>query len=225
MAQVEPAKAVLIPMNGDQPDTNQDHHIPVQFNPETLRVSLSNTLKADNSGGHSSAAAQYVDKSESTLSVELVFDTTVEPPEDVPPSQQQSHSDNHGAGAGQTTQNPAQKKAYKDVREKTRRIADTFMKPVDPDSDKPGAPKRCHFQWGSFVFTGMVSSYSETLDFFLSRRRAAALHLVADLEAGSLSIRQPSTGPRFTPRSASRGGAARPRSGQPEQSRPWGERC
>lgn len=171
MGQIEPAKAVLIPMNGHEPDADQSTHITVQFNPESLRVSLSNTLKADNSGGHSSSAAQYVDKSESTLSVELVFDTTVQQPEDVPANHTDPHADGGNAAGsnrsgGQSDQSQSNKKAYKDVRLQTRRIAETFMKPVNPDSHKPGAPKRCHFQWGSFAFTGMVSSYSETLDFF-----------------------------------------------------------
>ncbi len=68
-------------MNGDQVETDESKHIDVQFNPATLRVTLSNTLKADNRAGSggSGAAAQYIDKSESTLAVELVFDTTSPP--------------------------------------------------------------------------------------------------------------------------------------------------
>lgn len=131
-------RAKLIPMKGDTPETDEKKHIEVQFNPATLRVSLSNTLKADSKGG-GQAAAQFVDKSESSLSIELLFDTSVERPS-VP--------------------------ANSDVRTLTQRIADTFMKPQDADTDKPKAPLRCRFQWGSFQFSGMVSSYSETLDFF-----------------------------------------------------------
>jgi hypothetical protein len=126
-------------MNGDQPDTDESKQIEVQFNPATLRVTLSNTLKAENRGGGSGAPAQFVEKSESSLAVELVFDTSVERP---------------GVAANS------------DVRRLTQRVADTFMKPEDPESDRPGAPKRCRFQWGSFQFTGMLSSYNETLDFF-----------------------------------------------------------
>ena len=135
------AKAVLIPMNGDQVETDPAKHIPVQFNPSTLRVTLANTLHADSGGGRRGRrpAAQYVEKSESSLAVELVFDTSV---------------------AQQGTP------ANSDVRALTGRIAETFMKPVDPDSARPGAPKRCRFQCGSFKFTGMLASYGETLDFF-----------------------------------------------------------
>jgi Contractile injection system tube protein len=53
-----------------------------------------------------------------------------------------------------------------DVRVLTKKIADTFMQPQNTGSDRPTAPKVCRFQWGSFVFVGMVSSYNETLDFF-----------------------------------------------------------
>jgi hypothetical protein len=66
--------AKLIPLDGEQAQINDA--ITVQFNPANLRVTLSNTLKADNRSGAASTTAQHVDKSSSTLSVELVFDTT-----------------------------------------------------------------------------------------------------------------------------------------------------
>jgi hypothetical protein len=152
MPQAQIAKAVLIPMNGDQVETDVARHIVVQFNPATLRVTLSNTLRADtNGGGH--AAAQYVDKSESSLAVELLFDTTVAHVEQV-------------IGEGGAVQRETAVAANSDVRKLTQRIAEAFMKPQNPESGRPGAPQRCRFQWGSFQFTGMLSSYSETLDFF-----------------------------------------------------------
>lgn len=135
-------RAVLIPMlTQDGIDTDTAHHLPVQFNPATLRVTLANTLKADSrsGGGATGAAAQYIDKSESTLAVELVFDTSVA-----------------REGVAAST----------DVRLQTQRIAAAFMQPQDPGSARPRAPRRCRFQWGRFQFTGMVSSYTETLDFF-----------------------------------------------------------
>lgn len=153
MPQVQIAKAVLIPMNGDQVETDVSRHIVVQFNPATLRVTLSNTLKADNRGGAGGAAAQYVDKSESSLAVELLFDTTVAHVEQL-------------MGEGGAVQHETRIEANSDVRRLTQRIAEVFMKPIAAQSDRPGAPRRCRFQWGSFQFTGMVSSYSETLDFF-----------------------------------------------------------
>ena len=152
MPQAQIAKAVLIPMNGDQVETDVSKHIVVQFNPATLRVTLSNTLRADTHGG-GGAAAQYVDKSESSLAVELLFDTTVAHVEQV-------------LGAGGQVRRETSVAANSDVRVLTRRLAEAFMKPQNPDSERPGAPQRCRFQWGSFQFTGMLATYSETLDFF-----------------------------------------------------------
>lgn len=68
--------AQLIPMNGAQPDTA--NALPVQFNPATLKVGLSNTLKADDHGAGRDTAAQFVDKSSSSLTVDLIFDTTLD---------------------------------------------------------------------------------------------------------------------------------------------------
>lgn len=155
------AKAVLIPMNGDQPESDTEQYILVQFNPDSLRVGLSNSLKADNSGGSTQTAAQYVEKSESTLSVSLVFDTTV--PRDASST---FRLPSEGGGAGQETTVNASHEANSDVRKLTRAVADTFMQPQNPDAEKPGAPLRCRFQWGAFAFVGMVSAYNETLDFF-----------------------------------------------------------
>ena len=181
MTDLNITRAKLIPMNGDNPEPDESQHIDVQFNPATLRVTLSNTLKADNNGSSGNqSAAQYVDKSESSLSVELVFDTSV------------------------TRDGVA---ANSDVRIQTKRIAEQFMKPENPDSDRPGAPKRCRMQWGRFQFTGMLSSYSETLDFFapegIPLRATLALTLKEDRyqfdanEQAAAAAARPT--PSFTP--------------------------
>lgn len=170
-------RAVLIPMKGDRPDTGQKFD--VQFNPATLRVSLSNTLKADSRGASQPAAAQFVDKSESSLTVELLFDTTTE------------------RGGAQ---------ANSDVRKLTQKIAETFMKPVDAGGRQPKAPQRCRFQWGSFQFTGMISSYGETLDYFAPEgvplRATLALTLKEDryqfdFTEGFAGITEPRNQPTF----------------------------
>lgn len=137
-------KGKLIPLDDNDSELDESKHITVQFNPATLKVSLSNTLKADSKGGDSGSSAQFVDKSSSSLSVELLFDTTVD-------------SDLASANS--------------DVRALTQKLADTFMAPrpkeKDANSDeKPKAPLRCRFQWGAFKFVGMMASYNETLDFF-----------------------------------------------------------
>lgn len=126
----------------------------VQFNPETLKTSLSTNLKASDRGGSGKAASQYIEKSESSLTLELVFDTSTTAPDIV----------QEPAGTGQTT-----RIVHSDVRRITRNLATFFLQTRDPkkaNSKKPPPPSRCHFRWGSFGFTGMVSSMSETLDYF-----------------------------------------------------------
>ncbi|OQW74047.1 MAG: hypothetical protein BVN35_11150 [Proteobacteria bacterium ST_bin11] len=54
----------LIPVNGDNDSPDLDNAIDVQFNPSSLKVSLSNTLK-ENARNGNSRAAQFVDKSSS----------------------------------------------------------------------------------------------------------------------------------------------------------------
>lgn len=77
VAKLEKARLVEIVLpNGDKPskETGKDNDLTVQFNPETLKVTYSNTMKgSDQSGG---AAIQYVSKSSTKLAVELWFDAT-----------------------------------------------------------------------------------------------------------------------------------------------------
>lgn len=73
----EPTKAKLFPVEGPADKGDPATAIDVQFNPTTLKVSLSNSLKA-NEKSENTSAAQYVDKSASSLTVELIFDTSIE---------------------------------------------------------------------------------------------------------------------------------------------------
>ncbi len=156
MSELERAK--LIPVSGTNDTPDMDNAVDVQFNPVTLKVSLSNTLKA-NTGQGNSRATQFVDKSSSTLAVELVFDTTfVEAP-----AGDGRQNEAGGSGASRIEQGS-------DVRLQTRKIADKFLKPVESGS-RMQAPSRVLFQWGSFEFVGMVQSYDETLDFFSPKGR------------------------------------------------------
>ena len=130
-AMTEPTRAILIPVDGPADKGDPAEGVTVQFNPGSLKVSLSNSLKA-NEKSENQSAAQYVDKSASSLAVELIFDTSIED---------------------------------EDVRNRTKAIAEAFMKPVE-SGDEQLAPKRCLFQWGAFEFVGLMQSFDETLDFF-----------------------------------------------------------
>ena len=122
--------------------------IKVQFNPTSLKVALANSLKENERSGNS-RAAQFVDKSSSNLTVELIFDTTdqfVEIGED----EQKQETDQR-----------------KDVRTLTKAIAQTFMAPnASASGNEEQAPHRCMFAWGTFAFVGIMESFDETLDFF-----------------------------------------------------------
>lgn len=119
-----------------------EQSVDVQFNPSTLKVSLSNSLKENERSGNS-RASQYIDKSSSSLTVELTFDTSDFPLESVE------------EGSSRAV----------DVRSKTRSIAETFMAP-EGEEEEQQAPRRCLFQWGSFAFVGIMESFDETLEFF-----------------------------------------------------------
>ena len=139
-------KASLFDVSGpaDKPE-KKGKGIEVQFNPSNLKVTLANSLKENERSGNT-RATQYVDKSSSSLSVELIFDTTLDWEEQS--SQQNSTSGKH-----------------KDVRILTKEIALAYM--FQPKvGNKKTAPKRCMFVWGTFAFVGVMESFDETLDFF-----------------------------------------------------------
>lgn len=73
----EPTRARLFPVEGPADRGDPATAIDVQFNPMTLKVTLANTLKASENSDNGSAA-QFVDKSTSSLTVELLFDTSIE---------------------------------------------------------------------------------------------------------------------------------------------------
>ncbi len=179
MSDIQITRARLVPMNGEDRSPEADW-IPVQFNPNSLRITYSNTMAAERSTGTApSPAPQYIDKSESSLSVQLFFDTSIAG--ELVANSSNGGTENNSAGA-HTARNH---QANSDVRLLTKKIADAFMNPeLAPDSNGHKVPKRCQFEWGSFIFKGMVSSYNETLDFFspegIPLRATVALTLKED---------------------------------------------
>src|SRR5690606_21912791 len=116
--------------------------IKVQFNPTSLKVALANSLKENERSGNS-RAAQFVDKSSSNLTVELIFDTT----------DQFVQTEENGQ-AGEETR--------ADVRTLTKAIAETFMAPnAEASGNEEQAPHRCMFAWGTFAFVGIMESFDE----------------------------------------------------------------
>ena len=73
----DPGKAKLYTVNGPLDNPVKGEAIDIQFNPNSLKVTLANSLKENERSGNT-RAAQYIDKSSSSLTVELIFDTTLD---------------------------------------------------------------------------------------------------------------------------------------------------
>lgn len=111
--------------------------VPVQFNPESLKVSFSNQNRGGNqpSGG----GGQFVGSGTSKMSVELLFDTT-----------------ETGADVRRTTQLVA-------------KFVQTKERSQNGDSRNTSnnrVPPGISFEWGTFIFRGVVESMDETLEYF-----------------------------------------------------------
>jgi hypothetical protein len=137
-------KAQLVPIDPNSKQALMDQAITVHFNPETLKLSYTITVKADTGSKNSSSqASQQSSSSSAKLAVDLVFDTT-----DLFEDQQ----DNADV-----------------TKVVTGKIVSAFVAPPDPQGAPGGKPvpaNPCLFLWGTFQFVGLVDSYNETLEFF-----------------------------------------------------------
>src|SRR5579859_4883743 len=84
------AKATLEPLmpDLDNPDTSaKDKKVTVQFNPDTLKISLSNSISTPDGSGdqRGSAPLQFVGAGSSKLTCTLWFDVTSAPVPAAPP--------------------------------------------------------------------------------------------------------------------------------------------
>lgn len=112
--------------------------VPVQFNPETLRITLSNQqVGGDQRGG---SAIQFVGKGSTTLALDLWFDVTAPLP--------RNSEDPQG-----------------DVRQLTKEVA-YFITPKAEARRNQYIPPGVRFVWGTFLFDGVMDSMDETLEFF-----------------------------------------------------------
>ncbi len=124
------------------PSGNDAKKFKVQFNPQTLKVNFTNQKAGGDQPKGSST--QFVGKGVTKLNLELWFDIAL--------AQAQGRV---GTGKGI------------DVRSLTQEVA-YFMAPQKATvSGKKGlAPPGLRFQWGSFIFEGVMDSMDETLDLF-----------------------------------------------------------
>ena len=134
------AKATLTELDqtfeGNKPGGQQ---VEVQFNPESLKVTFANQLVQPQGGDQAAgnSGRQFVGAGTTKLTLQLWFDVTAMEIDPVD-----------------------------DVRRLTQKVI-FFMTPqqLDPDPKKLAPPGVC-FQWGSFLFKGMVEGLEETLEFF-----------------------------------------------------------
>ena len=128
-------KATLQPMSSVEKNKPLDGAlpVPVQFNPTSLRLSVSNQSESGQALGV--RTRQHLAAGATKLTMQLVFDTADEG----------------------TTERPVS------VRGKTRLVAQ-FLEPVKQGTKD--APPRVRFQWGDFIFDGIMDSATEDIDFF-----------------------------------------------------------
>jgi hypothetical protein len=134
------AKAQLIELNQKFTDEKPGGQtVEVQFNPETLKVTYANQIEQPKGGDQASGTAgrQFVGAGTTKLALQLWFDVTA------------------------MEQDPVD-----DVRRLTQKVI-YFMTPQPSDDDaKRLAPPGIRFQWGSFLFDGMVDGIEQSLEFF-----------------------------------------------------------
>ena len=124
---------------------NEDKRTKVQFNPDSLKVSFTNSIQQPSGSGDQNGpqAQQFVGAGSTKLAVTLTFDVTGEFPEGLNPED--------------------------DVRRLTQKVAYFITPRGDPPAANPPThyiPPAVRFVWGSFSFDGMVESMEETLDYF-----------------------------------------------------------
>jgi hypothetical protein len=125
-----------IEWNDQQEARETGRMVPVQFNPETLKVSFSN--KNSNGDQRGGSAIQFVGRGATKLSFEIWFDVSA-PGSDAP---------------GET-----------DVRKLTEKVV-KFIQPRPTGERDKFVPPGVRFLWGTFLFDGIVDSIDESLEFF-----------------------------------------------------------
>jgi Contractile injection system tube protein len=133
------AKAKLIELQEDLiTPLDGGKKIDVQFNPDSLKVTYANEVKQPEGGDQAAGTSgrQFVGAGTTKLALTLWFDVT------------------------SMTDNPVD-----DVRRLTKDVI-FFMTPKESDDPTKFIPPGTCFQWGSFIFNGMIEGMEETLEFF-----------------------------------------------------------
>lgn len=175
MAEQTVVRAELQELKDDLSDVlSGGKRVPVQFNPETLKLSYANQIQAQNNGSSSAPppqrpgrggtnqsqgtpARQFVGAGTTKLAVQLWFDVSA------------------------ATAAPFM---VDDVRRLTAEVL-YFMKPKDPGAGAGDASQRIppgvRFSWGSFLFDGIVESLEENIEFFSAEGKALRASIALNL--------------------------------------------
>jgi hypothetical protein len=140
--------------------------VPVQFNPESLKLAFSNQLAGDKNKGGS--AIQFSSRGTTKLSFEMWFDVTAQ------------------TSAG---------KREKDVRKLTEKVT-AFMQTTESGTGRNTkyTPPGCRFQWGTFLFEGVMESVNETLEFFSESGEPLRASVSVSLVKQDVKVRYPAQG-------------------------------
>lgn len=183
------AKAELRKLDADfKNEVEPDRWVTVQFNPETLKVSLANQLITSNGGGDQKggAARQFVGAGTMKLAAQLWFDVTTR---------------EEGAPVVQ------------DVRQLTRKVA-WFITPHEEAGQQ--VPPVVRFVWGSFQFDGLMDSLEESLELFSPEGRplrASVAFTLSQQKIAAFVIRQAAAPP---PGAGARAAGTTPLTAAPE---------
>jgi hypothetical protein len=178
MAEQLIVRAELIELKDDLSDVLPGGmRVPVQFNPESFKLSYANQIQAQpnasspppprqagrGAGNQSQGtpARQFVGAGTTKLTVQLTFDVSA------------ATSDDFLNAEGKRTSGAVF--MIDDVRYVTGRVL-YFMKPKDPGAGAKDASQRVppglRFSWGKFLFDGIVESIEENVDFFSADGKA-----------------------------------------------------
>src|SRR5215204_333651 len=140
---VKLVKAELHEIDLAKPEAAPTKKVPVQFNPETLKVAFANQIQTPEGGSgdqRGGAAQQFVGAGTTKLTLQLWFDVNA----------------------------PQEGSAVRDVRKMTEKVTYFITPKPNPKDKKKFLPPGVRFIWGSFQFDGIMESLEETLDFFSS---------------------------------------------------------
>lgn len=91
----------------------------------------------------------------------------------------------------------AERSPKDDVRKLTQRVI-AFMVVPDKKKKKKYTPPGCRFQWGSFVFEGVMESVNETLEFFSEDGKPLRARVSVSLVKHEVEVDLPKSGKRTT---------------------------